>query len=115
MTEFISDEACIGPLGKLDCLCSKKKSFQLTNKRFLAGFRGGPILILPFQLLTISTHESSIQLITLILFLLLLFSLCMFHVNSGRQERGSVNKSNPKKKAWKMKKKFPACPETTDS
>ena len=48
-------KARIGPLGKLDCLHSKKKYFQLKNGTFLTSFRGGPILSLPLLLIMIST------------------------------------------------------------
>ena len=39
-----------GPLGKLDCLCSKKNSLELTSAGFLTYFRVGSILSLPLLL-----------------------------------------------------------------
>ena len=45
-----------GPL--LDCLYSKKTSFQLKNGKFTTSFRGGLLLsLLPLLLLTISTAQ----------------------------------------------------------
>ena len=52
-TEFFSltgDGGSYRPVGKLDCLYSKKNVLSW----FLTSFRGGPILSLPFLLLTIS-------------------------------------------------------------
>ena len=51
MERFIEQEMkhSIGPLGKLDCLPSKKLCLQLKSNRVLTCFRGG--LILVFHLL----------------------------------------------------------------
>ena len=55
-------KAHIDSLGKLDCLCSRKKSFQLTSGRFLTCFRGGPILSLPLTVTsTLNCKSSSCQ------------------------------------------------------
>ena len=45
--EFFSLTGDEGSFGKLDCLYAMKKRFQLKNRRFIIGFRGGPILRLP--------------------------------------------------------------------
>ena len=42
-------KARIGPLGKLDCLLSKKTCFLLNNGGVQTGFRGGLILSLPLR------------------------------------------------------------------
>ena len=39
-------KACISPLAKVDCLCTKTNCFQLTKGRLLTGFRDGQILSL---------------------------------------------------------------------
>ena len=52
---LIRDEGSYWPPGKLDCLSTKKRHFQLINGRFLTRFWGVPILSLPLLLLTIST------------------------------------------------------------
>ena len=51
-------KARIDLLGKLDCLCSKKKCTPLKNGRFFTSFRGGPILSIPLLFLTFSTFWS---------------------------------------------------------
>ena len=58
--EFLSltgEYGCYRPLGKFDRLCSKKKSFQLSNNRFLTCFRGGLILSLSVTV-TVDVHAT---------------------------------------------------------
>ena len=77
--------AVIGPLGKLDRLCSKKKSFQLTNNRLLTSFSGRLILSLSLLILSMSTprvhirHIEKVQLSTLCNFLLKILEEELFY------------------------------------
>ena len=57
LLSLTGDEGSHRPIGSL-VICIQRKKVQLKNGRFLTGLRGGPILSLPFLLLTVSKYEA---------------------------------------------------------